>query len=67
MTSKSKALKIVESPRSKEIRENNERYHISSMKPIWRDRHTRRHGEKSSFNNSLKERQDSIKGMSKER
>ncbi len=67
MTPKHQALKrkVEESPRAREIRERNEKARISNMTPVWIDRHNRRHGKGSTYDHSLKSRQEAIKEYSK--
>jgi hypothetical protein len=56
----------METPREKQIRERNEKSKIENMTPIWKDRHNRRHGIKSKYDNSLKSRIEFINKMSKD-
>jgi hypothetical protein len=56
----------METLREKQIRETNESSRISNMTPLWKDRHNRRHGGISKYDNSLKGRQEFINMMSKD-
>ena len=58
--------KKMESPRDIEIREKNQMTHIKSMTPIWKDRHARKHGGKSKYDNSLKAYQSATTRFSKD-
>ncbi len=63
---KKEAKKYVPTERDVEIKERNEKSHISNMKPIWKDRHERRHGGKSKYDHSLKGRKEWLREISKD-